>query len=684
MKPDTGTPPVKRFACWPALIFSILAVVLIAAAVSDALAQDKPVRSARPAPSRVIAAVPQSWPPQYGVGKDGNPAGFAIDVMNEIAARAGLDITYLVKDSFSEAVGALKNGEADLIPNSGIVPERLKDYAFTSPVETFVVSLFVRDNTQDLQTVADLVGRKLAVVETNISLFMFGNRKDIDVHVYRDVQTALFELIAGRVDALVYPQPVVKNLARQAGIEDRIKVAGPPLREIRRGIRVRKEDTNLLALLDQAVESYVGTPAYRQTYVKWYGKPQSYWSQRRVIWVMGGLLSFVLIFMVAWRYQTVTKLNRAQRRSEERLRGAIESMQEGFALFDADDRIMAVNDVYRRINPKAQEFLERGLTFEDLIRANVNEGRIVKAIGREEEFIRERMEQHRNPGPPILRQHSDGSWHILKETRTPEGGIALTFTDVTELKKAEQETRKSKVIAEIANRSKSEFLAHMSHELRTPLNSIIGFSTILAKEEFGALGHGKYKEYAGDINSSGMHLLELISDILEISKIEAGETVISEDIVNLRDLVDASVKMVEEQAEARHIIISRVFPRDCPPLRADPRHMRQILINLLSNAVKFTPEGGKITIEISLDDDRAFAISVKDTGVGIDENDITKALEPFGQVANIFTRKEEGTGLGLPLSKSLAELHGGTFNIDSALGKGTTVTVRFPPERTCA
>ncbi|NQU60575.1 MAG: transporter substrate-binding domain-containing protein [Rhodospirillales bacterium] len=652
--------------------------------LSRAQAQEKTPEDAQQTPSHIIAAVPRTWPPQYDVNKDGNPIGFAIDVMEEVAKRAGLKITYLIKDNFADAVQALKDGEADLIPNSGIVPERLKEFAFTAPVETFVVSLFVRDDTNDIGGVADLPGRKLAVVETNIGLFMFGKRKDIDVQVFRDVRTAIFQLIAGRVDALVYPQPVIRILTQSIGIEDRIKAVGPPLREIRRGIRVMKDNTQLLEILNKAVEGFVGTPAYQRIYSKWYGKPIPYWTERRIVGAMGAMLVVVLIIMAGWRYQTVVRLSQAQRKSEERLRGAVESLQEGFVLFDADDRIVAVNDVYRRINPKAQGLMEQGLRFEDLIRANVKDGRIVEAQGREEAFIKERLEQHRNPGPPILRRHSDGSWHILKETRTPEGGIALTFTDVSDLKRAEQETARSKEVAEVANRSKSEFLANMSHELRTPLNSIIGFSTILKTEEFGPLGHEKYEEYAKDINASGTHLLELISDILDISKIEAGETTVAEETVDPCDLVDASVKMVAERAAARHVVLSRVYPPNCPGLIADPRHIKQIMINLLSNAIKFTPEEGEIVVETALDDEEAFVISVKDTGVGIDKKDIPKTLEPFGQVGDVLTRKEEGTGLGLPLSKSLVELHGGTLDIESEVGKGTTVTVRFPPERTTA
>ena len=230
---------------------------------SVTLAGGRPLEGPPQAKHNVVAVVPELWPPQYSTDENGKPAGFAIDVLDAVAARAGLSVTYKVVDSFSEAVSTLKRGDADLIPNSGILPQRLDTFAFTAPVETFLVSVFVRDDTHDLNGEADLVGRKLAVVETNIGLFLFGKRKDIDVQVYRDARTALFQLIAGRVDALVYPQSVLLALDREIGIEDRIKPVGKPLQEIKRAIQVRKESVELLAVLDKAVEHYVGTPAYQ-------------------------------------------------------------------------------------------------------------------------------------------------------------------------------------------------------------------------------------------------------------------------------------------------------------------------------------------------------------------------------------------------------------------------------------
>lgn len=278
------------------------------------------------------------------------------------------------------------------------------------------------------------------------------------------------------------------------------------------------------------------------------------------------------------------------------------------------------------------------------------------------------------PGETVGTQIRDGEGNTL--------GYIGVIRDVTSRVEAEEALHQALVKAEEANQAKSVFLATMSHELRTPLNSIIGFSETLMRELFGPLGNEKYKEYAEDIHSSGSHLLAVITDILDLSKIEAGELTLTEEDVSLRDLVQSGIKMLREQAEDLDIALSCAFPRNCPMLRADPRHIKQIVINLVSNAIKFTPPGGKISLNVSLDDQQGFLLTVKDSGVGIEESDIPKVLEPFGQVGDIYSRTYEGTGLGLPLAKSLVEIHDGTLALKSAPGKGTTVTVRFPPERT--
>jgi signal transduction histidine kinase len=362
--------------------------------------------------------------------------------------------------------------------------------------------------------------------------------------------------------------------------------------------------------------------------------------------------------------------------NKERLRGATDSLQEGFALFDADDRLVAYNDVFRKINPMAQEFLEKGMTFEDVLRANVAKGRMMEGIGREEAFIRERIEQHRNPKSPIIRQRDDGTWFILKEARTPEGGIALTFTDITELKQAEEGRHLAQLEAEQANRAKSKFLATMSHELRTPLNAILGFSDILSHQYFGPID-AKYQEYAEDIGTSGKHLLTLVNDILDLSAIEAGKQALEKEYLSTAEVVEECKGIVEDKARSNGINLATKIPKDVAPLYADKRATMQILLNLLSNAIKFTPGGGKITISAK-STKQNMVLKITDTGKGIPSDILPKLTDPFVRADTDPYLAEQGWGPGLSITKSLVDLHEGSLDIESTTGKGTTISVTLP------
>jgi signal transduction histidine kinase len=260
--------------------------------------------------------------------------------------------------------------------------------------------------------------------------------------------------------------------------------------------------------------------------------------------------------------------------------------------------------------------------------------------------------------------------------------------EVTERRCAEKALRDSAaqlVIArdeaKAADRAKSEFLATMSHELRTPLNAIIGFSEIIKDEIFGPVGSTQYRDYADDINSSGQHLLGLINDILDLSKIESGADELHEDRIEIPEIIRSALKLVGQRAERGGIRLETELPDQLPALRADERRLKQILVNLLSNAVKFNDAGGEVTLRAWCRTDSGYVFQVIDTGIGIAPEDIPKALSRFGQVDGNLNRQYEGSGLGLPLTKALVELHGGTLDMQSQAGVGTTVTVRLPAER---
>jgi len=273
---------------------------------------------------------------------------------------------------------------------------------------------------------------------------------------------------------------------------------------------------------------------------------------------------------------------------------------------------------------------------------------------------------------------------VISPLRNSRGDITqfmAVMEDITDRKLMEEALLVAKQQAERASRTKSDFLASMSHELRTPLNAIIGYSEFIDTEPFGGIGHPKYKEYLGHIHESGRHLLELINDMLDLSKVEAGKLMLEEEEIDLPHSIQGAMHLVLERANRRQVRLAAEVDPEFPVLYVDNLRLKQVMLNLLTNAIKFTPEGGQVSLRARLGQDGSVTIAVVDTGIGIAPEDIVQVLEPFSQVVNPMVRREEGTGLGLPISKRLVELHGGTLSIASRIGEGTTVTVWLPASR---
>ena len=255
--------------------------------------------------------------------------------------------------------------------------------------------------------------------------------------------------------------------------------------------------------------------------------------------------------------------------------------------------------------------------------------------------------------------------------------------DITPWKRTEQDLREAKEKAEAANRQKSEFLARISHELRTPLNAIMGFSEVMRLERFGELKNEKYKAYVNDIHSSGSHLLALINDLLDLSKVEAGKLELNFTAVNLDDVVDHAMRLLQHDAATHGVVLRKGLPNNMPRVVADHRSMQQIVINLLSNGLKYTNVGGQVLVSAVVDQAGNLILRVKDTGIGMTEAQLQSAMEPFSRVETV-DRERQGTGLGLPLTKSLVEANRARFDLSSVVGKGTLAEIIFPGTRVLA
>ncbi|HML15083.1 MAG TPA: ATP-binding protein, partial [Xanthobacteraceae bacterium] len=390
--------------------------------------------------------------------------------------------------------------------------------------------------------------------------------------------------------------------------------------------------------------------------------------------------------------------------ADVRLRDAIESISEAFVVWDADNRLVLCNSKFQSLHGLADGAVKAGTRYEAVVAAGAKP--VIRTQG-----AGERKSEHART---FEAQLEDGRWLHISERRTKDGGFVSVGTDITALKRHEEKLLESerrlmatvadlrssqhalerqteqlaylaekyaeqKDRAEEANQAKSEFLANMSHELRTPLNAIIGFSEIMESGMFGPLGAGKYHEYCRDIRDSGNYLLDVINDILDMSKIEAGRTTLDFQDVDLAQIIADAMRIVSARAAEKRLEV-KLELAPAIRLKADRRALKQVALNLLSNAVKFTPEGGRVTVRARTVAGVA-TLAIEDTGIGIPKQALKNLGRPFEQVESQLTKSHKGSGLGLAIAKSLIDLHGGSVRIRSTQGVGTIVLVRLPLER---
>ena len=389
-----------------------------------------------------------------------------------------------------------------------------------------------------------------------------------------------------------------------------------------------------------------------------------------------------------------------------RLRDAIETIPEAFVVWDAQNRLVLCNSNFQELHNLPDEAIKAGASYESVV-----------AAGRKPVVRSKVTSEGQSPGARTFEaQLDDGRWLHISERRTKDGGYVSVGTDITNIKRHEEKLMESekrlmatvadlrhsqqklerqaeevadlaekyaeeKTRAEEASQAKSKFLANMSHELRTPLNAIIGFSEIMESGMFGPLGSDKYREYCSDIHQSGQYLLDVINDILDMSKIEAGRIRLDAEPIELEPFLNDAMRVVSGRANDKRLQLTARIGRGIR-LSADHRLLKQIMLNLLSNAVKFTPEGGRVTIRARKTSGGWVSISIADSGIGIPEEALARLGRPFEQVESQLTKSHQGSGLGLAIAKSLTELHHGSMRIRSTPGRGTMVLLRLPMNRT--
>jgi signal transduction histidine kinase len=409
------------------------------------------------------------------------------------------------------------------------------------------------------------------------------------------------------------------------------------------------------------------------------------WQGERTASTAASAMFIAVIGVLCWL--AVRALGRQQaavaelRRSEERLKrestllqSTIENIGDGLSVFDRDGRLVAANRRFGALLDLPPD-LATGAVLRDILMLQARRGDF-GAIDPETE-VAARLERFFSV-LPAYRERTTKAGRVLQIRRhgMPGGSVVTVYADITELKAGDRQMSEARRLAEEANRAKSDFLANMSHELRTPLNAIIGFAEVIGNEVLGPLRDRRYLEYVNDIRASGLHLLSIINDVLNMSKIEAGKAELVPEQLPVARMIAAAVRVMHERAAGRGIELAA----DGLEIHADEQAMRQILLNLLSNAIKFSEIGGAVAVRAAAAaaDAGQVVITVEDHGVGMTAEELERALQPFGQVAAGTSRAYGGVGLGLPICKGLVDAQGGTLTITSARGSGTTVRIVMP------
>ena len=682
---------------WLPSVFLVLLVSWFAAGGASA--------QQRPDARSVTAAVLRDFPPLYSLADTGRPQGFAIDILEHVRREAGLDVRYMVVDNWAEAAAAVRDGKADLVPGFGITPSTNKEFLFSETIETVPVSCFVRASNRSITGIDDLKGRRTAVMDGGAAHITLARREGNRPVPFASMDSALFALLAGDVDAFVFPQPVLLWKARLLDMEDRIKFVGDPLMELKRGYLLRKDEEDLVGRINPAIRAFVASDAYGEAFNKWYGKPKPFWTPAKTMAVMGGFSLLLLAGMFAWRYFALTAHRRdlirevAERENAELdLREYQANLEEIVArrTFEVHARETALRE--------AQAIAHLGSWVLDVARNSLEWsdetcrifGVPKGGVTSYEAFLERTHPEDREAvdaawraalaGAPYDIEHRilvDGLTRWVRERAQlafgPDGspikGVG-TVQDISDRKEAERVLQEKNAALERSNADLESFAYVASHDLREPLRNVTAYSTLLERRLAGRLGDDE-REFLKFVHDGAMRMDALVRDLLEFSRVgRTGEPPVAVSLDKVVANACRSLTAAIKEADGKIDI-----PPDLPRVMARPDDLERVLTNILGNALKYRSPEVPPRIEIGcIPDGAMWRLSIRDNGIGIQPG---QGYED--RIFRLFQRLHQkheyngGTGIGLAVCKKIVEHHGGRIWVESAgVGQGSTFHLTLP------
>ena len=669
MKASTAT--IRMF------LFQILVTLLLASA-ETATASEPPRRE-------LTAVVLKDFPPLYQTDTNGNPVGFAIDFLEQVADRSGIRIRYKKAHSWADAMQMVRRGQGDFVPGIGISPARSKEFLFTREVESVPVSCFVRDHNEQIRGIDDLDGARTAVIRQSAADTRLKKRGNISLERFETIEGALFALLAGEVDAFVFPAPVLKKKARIIGVDDQIKVVGKPLVDLKRGYLFRRTDDAIVNYLNPHIESLVKSADYRRIYLKWYGTPDPFWTARKIFIIMLVLLAGSVIGLVVWRGISLSQVNRQLAENVQKLQFSQQALktQQTYlrTLQDNAPDAMYLSDMKGRIlevNKQSSETL--GYTREELLSLTVMEVDANYPSLSTLVEVWETLPLFESVHFDGVHKRRDGSTfpvevNVTKIELDGEPRIFGFARDISERVRMESELRQSQKMQAIG-----QLAGGIAHDFNNMLAGIMGYADLLMDS---LPKDGTTEKHIQAIIQASERARGLVKQILTFSRRETQKMVSA----SLKPVVEEALKLLKASTPSS-ISITTELASDVPPVMLDSLKIHEAVMNLATNAVHAM--GGKGELHVKLERRELTktiagqhseihpgiwsVVTVSDTGCGMSEDVLANIFEPF------FTTKAvgEGTGMGLSVVYGIMRSHEGDIVVHSAPGEGTAFDLYFP------